>query len=168
MTYTSDDSSHVLTHLKSNGGVLMVNVGEKQTTARRAVAEGRIKMQPETLKLITSGKMPKGDVVAAAQIAGIMAAKNTWQLIPLCHILELTGVELDVVPNFERSCIDLQAIVNVKGKTGVEMEALTAVSVAALAIYDMCKAVDKSMEISRIKLVSKTGGKSNMFNKEGE
>lgn len=160
--------SHPLTHLKPEGGVHMVDVGAKRPTSRQAIARGRVKMQPETLELITAGKMPKGDVLATAQVAAIMAAKKTWELIPLCHILSLSGVDVTVTPNTECSCVDIQATVNVTAKTGAEMEALTAVSVAGLAIYDMCKAVDKSMEITDIRLVAKTGGKSGAYVREGE
>lgn len=146
----------------------MVDVGPKKSTFREAVARGSVKMQRETLELITAGKMPKGDVMATAQIAGIMAAKRAWELIPLCHILNLSGVDVTLTPNSRSSCIDIQAVVRVFGKTGAEMEALTAVSVAGLAIYDMCKAVDTSMEITNIRLIKKSGGKSGTFLKEGE
>ncbi|MGI6162880.1 MAG: cyclic pyranopterin monophosphate synthase MoaC [Bacillota bacterium] len=157
-----------LTHLKPEGGVHMVDVGSKEPTLREAVARCSVKMQPETLKLISEGKMPKGDVLATAQVAGIMAAKKTWELIPLCHILNLSGVEINLTPNTGASSVDIEATVRVTGKTGAEMESLTAVSVAGLAIYDMCKAVDKTMEITDIRLVKKSGGKSGTFVRDGE
>ncbi len=159
---------HLLTHFKADGGVHMVDVGAKKVTPRKALARGRVKMLPKTLELITTDRLPKGDVLAAAQVAGIMAAKKTWDLIPLCHLLNLSGVDVILAPNFENSSVDIEAVVTVMSKTGAEMEALTAVSVAALAIYDMCKAADKSMEITDIRLVTKTGGKSGSFTREGE
>jgi len=153
-----------LTHLDAKGRARMVDVGHKAATRREAVARGRITMRPETLNLIQAGGLPKGDVLAVAQVAGIMAAKQTHQLIPMCHPLLLTHVGLDFTPRppaaGSRAGIDIQATVRLKGQTGVEMEALTAVSVAALTIYDMCKAVDKAMTIEAVRLAKKTGGKS--------
>ncbi len=142
----------------------MVDVGNKAETRRQAIARGKITMQPETLALIQEGGLPKGDVLAVAQVAGIMAAKKTHQLIPMCHPLLLTKVGLTFNPQpadeNNLACVNIEAIVRVNGQTGVEMEALTAVSVAALTIYDMCKAVDKAMRVESVRLVKKTGGKS--------
>jgi cyclic pyranopterin phosphate synthase len=138
----------------------MVNVGEKPDTERIAVAKGEVTMQPETLRLIAEGGVAKGDVLTAAQVAGIMAAKRTPDLIPLCHPLQLTKVDVDFDIDEESTRIGITATVCCRGKTGVEMEALTAVSVAALTIYDMAKAVEKGMRIGNIRLVRKSGGKS--------
>jgi len=157
-----------LTHLDPHGGVGMVDVGGKGVTAREAVARGRVRMLPETLDLIAGGKAPKGDVLAAAQIAGIMAAKRTPELIPLCHPLSLTGVGVRLWLDRESSAVEVESIVRVEAKTGAEMEALTSVSVACLTVYDMCKAVQKDMEITDVRLVSKTGGKSGSYVREGE
>ncbi len=136
----------------------MVNVGYKPATERVAVARGRVLMQPETLALIIAGNMKKGDVLGVAQLAGVMAAKRTSDLIPLCHPLMLQHIDVTCKPNTRENCVDIEATVSVHGKTGVEMEALTAVSVAALTIYDMAKAVDRRMRLSDIRLVSKSGG----------
>ena len=149
-----------LTHLDKEGRVRMVDVGEKPDTERVAVAKGEISMRPETLRLIAEKGMPKGDVLAVAQVAGIMAAKHTPDLIPLCHPLLLTKVDVAFHIVEERSCIEITATARCRGQTGVEMEALTAVSVAALTIYDMAKAVEKTMRISNVRLVRKSGGKS--------
>jgi cyclic pyranopterin phosphate synthase len=149
-----------LTHIDESGRVQMVDVGEKPDTERVAVAKGEVAMQPETLRLIAEGGVPKGDVLTTAQIAGIMAAKRTPELIPLCHPLQLTKVGVDFEIDEENSRIEITATVRCRGKTGVEMEALTAVSVAALTIYDMAKAVEKTMRIGNIRLVEKRGGKS--------
>lgn len=138
----------------------MVDVGEKSTTSREAVARGEIQMKPETLAALRDGKMPKGDVLAAARIAGIMAAKRTPELIPLCHTLLLTHAAVDFEVDEANSKVVITATVRCKGSTGVEMEALTAVSVAALTIYDMAKAVEKEMTIGEIRLLKKQGGKS--------
>ncbi len=142
----------------------MVDVGHKPDTRREAIARGRISMQPETLNLIQEGGMPKGDVLAVAQVAGIMAAKKTHELIPMCHPLLIThvGLSFEPRPADERglASIEIEATVRLNGQTGVEMEALTAVSVAALTIYDMCKAVDRAMRIEDVRLAKKTGGKS--------
>jgi len=138
----------------------MVDVGSKPDTERIAVAKGEITMRPETLALIQEGGIPKGDVLAVAQVAGVMAAKRVAELIPMCHPLLLTHVQVDFAPDEERSLIEIAATVKTTGKTGVEMEALTAVSVAALTIYDMCKAVDRAMRITNVRLVRKSGGKS--------
>ncbi|MGQ9517995.1 MAG: cyclic pyranopterin monophosphate synthase MoaC [Anaerolineae bacterium] len=152
-----------LTHLDAQGQVRMVDVTGKADTERVAVARGRVYMRPETLRLILAGQVKKGDVLTTARVAGIMAAKHTWTLIPMCHPLLLThvGVELTPGPAEEGpGYIDIEATVRTTGKTGVEMEALTAVSVAALTIYDMAKAVDRGMRITDIRLVRKAGGKS--------
>lgn len=158
-----------LSHVDEEGRIRMVDVGGKRPTERVAVARGEIRMKSETLKLIVEGDVPKGDVLTTAQIAGIMAAKRTHELIPLCHPLPLTKVDIDFdVIDDEVPRILITAIARCTGQTGVEMEALTAVSVAALTIYDMAKAVEKTMEISRIQLISKTGGKSGPWAREDE
>jgi cyclic pyranopterin phosphate synthase len=149
-----------LTHLDVHGQAHMVDVGEKKDTVREAIARGCVVMQPETLQLIVAGEAPKGDVLATARIAGIMAAKKTSDLIPLCHPLMLTHVGVEITPDTASNALHIQATVRTRGKTGVEMEALTAVSVAALTIYDMCKAVDRAMRISDVRLAQKHGGKS--------
>ena len=141
----------------------MVDVSEKEITSRIAVARGSIHMRPETLSLILADKIEKGDVFTVARVAGVMAAKKTSELIPMCHPLNITSVELNFSAAQQDARIDLEAVVRVSGKTGVEMEALTAVSVAALTIYDMCKAVDREMTIGEIRLVKKSGGKSGTF-----
>ncbi len=149
-----------LTHLDAEGRARMVDVGGKDITEREAVARGAVAMQPATLALIATGGMPKGDVLATARIAGIMAAKRTPDLIPLCHPLLLTYVAVELRPDAEASAVQIEATVRTTGTTGVEIEALTAVSVAALTIYDMCKAVDRGMRIGDIRLVRKSGGRS--------
>lgn len=155
-----------LTHIDEKGNARMVDVSGKDITRREAVATGRVLMGSEVLKLIAEGRMPKGDVLAAARIAGIMAAKRTQELIPLCHSILLDSVEVELTPDREISAINITAAVRCSGRTGVEMEALTAVSVAALTVYDMCKAVDKGMTITDIMLVKKTGGKSGEYIKK--
>lgn len=152
-----------LTHLDDKGSARMVDVGAKDATARTAVAGGFIAMQPETLALALSGDTKKGDVLAAARIAGIMAAKKTSELIPLCHPLMLTKAAVDFTPAEAPPGLQIRAEVSVTGQTGVEMEALTAVSVAALTIYDMLKAVDRAMEIGSIRLLTKSGGRSGEY-----
>lgn len=147
-----------LTHLDESGAAHMVDVGGKPATARRAVAEGRIAMRPETLEAIRAGNAPKGDVLGTARIAGIMAAKRTGELIPLCHPLGLEAVNLEF--DYEESAIRATATASLTGKTGVEMEAMTAVSIALLTIYDMAKALDKGMVIAGVRLIAKSGGKS--------
>jgi cyclic pyranopterin monophosphate synthase len=149
-----------LTHLDAQGNARMVDISEKADTRREAIAAGEVLMAPETLALIQEGGLPKGDVLAVARIAGIMAAKRTPDLIPLCHPLPLTHLSLAFTLDGERSAVEIVATARCTGPTGVEMEALTAVSVAALAIYDMCKAVDRRMRIGNIRLQLKTGGKS--------
>lgn len=149
-----------LTHIDHRGQARMVDVTDKAETFREATAEARILMQPETLQLIMEGKHKKGDVLATARIAGIMAAKKTWELIPMCHPLLLTGVKVELTPEPEESAVHIAATCKLKGQTGVEMEALTAASTAALTIYDMCKAVDRGMTITDVRLLEKKGGKS--------
>ncbi len=149
-----------LSHLNHRGEAQMVDVSAKKATRRQAVARGKIKMSLATLKTIEAGNAPKGDVLGTAKIAGIMAAKQTANLIPLCHPLPIHKIEVDISPNYDLPGYEIMAKVAVKGSTGVEMEALTAVSVTALTLYDMAKALEKSMEISQISLLSKTGGKS--------
>lgn len=149
-----------LTHLDEQGQARMVDVGEKAETTREAIARGSVVMRPETLKLILDGALPKGDVLATARIAGIMAAKKTSDLIPLCHPLMLNYANVTITPAVADHTLHIEATVRVSGKTGVEMEALTAVSVAALTIYDMCKAVDRGMRMTDIRLAEKRGGKS--------
>ena len=142
----------------------MVDINDKKSTARVAIASGKIKMQLETLNKIIDMKIKKGDVLVIAKLAGIMAAKKTEQLIPLCHSIPLSYVKIDLKPNINDSSIEIIAEASLIGKTGVEMEALTAVSIASLTIYDMCKSADRSMTISDIKLIHKSGGKSGEFN----
>ena len=149
-----------LTHLDASGAARMVDVSDKNITTREAVAEGTVRMEPATLALILKGEATKGDVLAAARLAGIMAAKKTHELIPLCHPLMITKAEVQFAPDEKQSLITVTARVKVDGKTGVEMEALTAVSVACLTLYDMCKAVDRGMRITDIRLREKSGGKS--------
>jgi cyclic pyranopterin phosphate synthase len=149
-----------LSHLDEKGRARMVDVGAKSDTERVAVAKGEVVMKPETLALIQRCGIAKGDVLAVAQIAGIMAAKHTHELIPMCHPLLLTHIAVDFVPDQAKHCIDITATVSTTGKTGVEMEALVAVAVAGLTIYDMCKAVDHGMSLQSVRLVSKHGGKS--------
>ncbi|MCS6839455.1 MAG: cyclic pyranopterin monophosphate synthase MoaC [Roseiflexus sp.] len=156
-----------LTHLDEFGKARMVDIGAKDETSREAVARGEVRMRPETLQRLAAGDLPKGDALAAARIAGIMAAKRTPDLIPLCHPLLLTHVALDVRLDAATSTAQIEATVRTVGKTGVEMEALTAVSVAALTIYDMCKAIDREMQISAIRLVRKSGGRSGEIVNEG-
>jgi len=149
-----------LTHMDDSGRPRMVDVSAKDDTVRVAIAKGLVRMQPATFKLIKSGGTAKGDVLSVAQLAGIMAAKKTPDLIPLCHPILISNVSVAFTPDGAASTIEITATVESTGKTGVEMEAMTAVSVAALAIYDMCKAVDRSMKIENIRLVRKSGGKS--------
>lgn len=152
-----------LTHIGASGEAHMVDVGDKVETTRVAVAEGFVRMKPETLALIREGNAKKGDVIGTARLAGIMAAKQTASLIPLCHPLMLTKVAVDITEDEALPGLRVQATVKLTGKTGVEMEALTAVSIACLTIYDMAKAADKGMEIGSIRLLEKTGGKSGHF-----
>ena len=155
-----------LTHFNRQGDVHMVDVGEKEETHRVAVAGGEIQMQPATLQLIVSGEHKKGDVLGIARVAGIMGAKKTADLIPLCHPIGLTHLEVDLQADADNDRIVCRARAETRGKTGVEMEALTAVQIALLTIYDMCKAVDRGMRMSDIRLLEKTGGKSGHFKAE--
>ena len=152
-----------LSHLDEQGRARMVDVSEKEVTSRIAVARGTIHMRPETLALILEDKIEKGDVFSVARVAGILAAKKTSELIPMCHPLNITSVEIELIPQQNPPCVNIEALVRVSGKTGVEMEAMTAVSVAGLTIYDMCKAVDREMTIGEIRLAKKSGGKSGTF-----
>ena len=155
-----------LTHLDAEGNAHMVDVSGKDVTSRSATAKAIVGMKADTLRLVLEGKAKKGDVIATARIAGIMAAKKTHELIPLCHPLMITKVTVDFAPDEASSTIEVSATVKVEGKTGVEMEALTACSVACLTLYDMLKAVDRGMTISNLRLVEKTGGKSGHFTAE--
>jgi len=152
-----------LTHFDPEGRAHMVDVGGKPETERTAVARALIRMQPTTLALILAGGMKKGDVLGVARLAGIMAAKRTSELIPLCHPIPLSAVSLELTPDPDASAIEIRATCRSTGRTGVEMEALTAVSVAALTVYDMCKAVDRGMTIAEVKLLRKSGGKSGSY-----
>ncbi len=157
-----------LTHLDRRGRARMVDVSAKPVTAREAVARGEVSMRRETLRRIAAGTLPKGDVLAVARLAGIMAAKKTADLIPLCHPLPLTHVDVTLTPDAARARVTIEACVRVESRTGVEMEALTAVTVAGLALYDMCKAVDREMTLGAVRLVRKTGGRSGTFTRRGE
>lgn len=154
------------THFNEQGRAWMVDVSEKNDTCREAIAAGRVVMKPETVAMIRAGAMKKGDVLAVAQVAGIQAAKHTWEIIPMCHPLPLTGI--DITFELTDTTVEIRAAVRCRGVTGVEMEALTAVSSAALTIYDMCKAVEKGMKIEHIRLLRKSGGKSGDFIAEEE
>ena len=153
-----------LTHLDASGAARMVDVGNKPETLREARAEARVRMAPETLQLIESGGHKKGDVIAVARVAGIQAAKRCAELIPMCHALLLTGIDVDITLDTNSSCVNITTACRLKGQTGVEMEALTAASVAALTIYDMCKAVDRGMVIEDVRLLHKSGGRSGEWN----
>jgi cyclic pyranopterin monophosphate synthase len=152
-----------LTHFDDKGKARMVDVGAKAVTERVAVAKGSVLMQPATVALITAGGVKKGDVLSVARLAGIMGAKRTPELIPLCHPLALTSVQVDLAVDRKRNAVDITATCKLEGRTGVEMEALTAVAVAALTVYDMCKAVDRGMRLTDIRLVRKSGGKSGSY-----
>lgn len=152
-----------LTHFDAEGRARMVDVSDKDVTARVAIARGSVIMAPATLQRIRQGDIKKGDVLAVARLAGIMAAKRTHDLVPLCHPLALTGVNVDLRVDPDRNAVDIEAEVKTTGRTGVEMEALTAVSVAALTVYDMCKAIDRAMRITDIRLAHKSGGKSGTY-----
>lgn len=155
-----------LTHFNVEGRAKMVDVSEKAQTMRTAIAAGEVLLRPDTYDLVVAGKMKKGDVLAVAQVGGIMGAKRTPDLIPMCHPIAITGVDISFSLDEARHAILIEATAKCKGETGVEMEALTAVSIAALTIYDMCKAVQKDIEIQNIRLLSKTGGKSGDYHKE--
>ncbi|WP_085902098.1 cyclic pyranopterin monophosphate synthase MoaC [Kiloniella majae] len=156
-------SGNELTHFDQEGKAVMVDVSDKTETVRTAIAKGRVLVQPETMQLIQQGGFKKGDVLAIARLAGIMGAKKTPDLIPLCHPLMLTSVKVDFTLDPDNNAIEVIGTCKLTGQTGVEMEALTAVSVASLTIYDMCKAVDKGIQITDIRLVKKTGGKSGTY-----
>jgi len=156
-----------LTHINDEGRARMVDVSEKSDTAREAVAIGSVSMKRETLERIKEGTISKGDVLAVAQVGGIMGAKNTPQIIPMCHPIMISGCDISFRIDFENTKIEITATTKTVGKTGIEMEALTAVSTAALTIYDMCKAIDRKMVINNIMLVKKSGGKSGTFEREG-
>lgn len=157
-----------LTHVDRHGQARMVDISEKDETRREAVARGTVTMQPVTLRMIQKGMVPKGDVLAAARLAGVMAAKRVPDLIPLCHSLLLSSAEVEFTPVEKAGRLDIESRVKVTGRTGAEMEALTAVAMAALTVYDMCKAVDKEMVIGSIRLIAKTGGKSGVYRRLGE
>ncbi len=157
-----------LTHFDADGKAIMVDVGEKETTRRVAVARGEVLMNSATLARILDKQVEKGDVLGVARLAGIMAAKKTSELVPLCHPLLINSVEVGFTPDRDKSMVVIEATVKVNGQTGVEMEALTAVTVAALTIYDMCKAVDKTMSLNNVRLVEKEGGRSGHFINPGE
>lgn len=153
-------TENILTHLDELGNARMVDVGAKDHTERQATATATIFMQPETLTMIVEGKHKKGDVMATARIAGIMAAKRTPDLIPMCHPLMITSVKVELLPNLETSSVEVLATCKTVGQTGIEIEAMTAATIAALTLYDMCKAVDRGMVIDQVKLLEKIGGKS--------
>ena len=157
-----------LTHFNAAGRARMVDVTEKNETDRVAEAGGRISMAPETLSRIEAGPIGKGDVLAVAQVAGIMAAKKTWELIPMCHPLLLSGIDISFSLDRVSAAIEIRASVKTTGRTGVEMEALSAVAGAALTIYDMCKAIDRGMCVENIRLLRKSGGRSGLYEREGE
>ncbi len=167
MTSNEGRGTDKLTHLDASGAARMVDVSPKNETVREAIARGRVVMRPETLDLIMDRKVPKGDVLAVARVAGIMAAKKTSELIPLCHPVALASVEILLEPDRASSSVDIEATARTTGRTGVEMEALTAVAAAGLAVYDMCKAADRAMTIGDIRLIKKTGGKSGTFERTG-
>lgn len=155
-----------LTHFNAEGRARMVDVSEKDITLRTATAMGRVVLNSETFVLVAEGKMKKGDVLAVAQVAGIMAAKRTWEIIPMCHPIALTGVDISFQMLAEENAIEIRATTKCRGETGVEMEALTAASAAALTIYDMCKAVQRDIVIEQVCLLQKSGGKSGTFIRE--
>lgn len=159
----NSESNLSLTHLDASGEARMVDVSAKSPTVRQAIAAGQVRMSPATFEAIQTGNAPKGDVLGTARLAGIMAAKQTANLIPLCHPLPLQKIEVEILPDFQLPGYQIQATVKTKAETGVEMEALTAVSISALTLYDMAKALDKSMHIEAIRLLSKTGGKSGNY-----
>ena len=157
-----------LTHFNAAGRARIVDVSDKPETERVAIAAGRIVMAPETLARIEAGTIGKGDVLAVAQVAGIMAAKKTWEFIPMCHPLLLDGIDISFAIDRDAVAVEIRATVKTTGRTGVEMEALSAVAGAALTIYDMCKAIDRGMCVENIRLLRKSGGRSGIFTREGE
>lgn len=156
-----------LTHINEEGRAKIVDISEKKETVREAVAIGYVSMKRETLERVKEGSISKGDVLAVAQVGGIMGAKNTPQIIPMCHPIMISGCDINFKMDFENSRIEIIATTKTVGKTGIEMEALTAVSTAALTIYDMCKAIDREMIINNIMLIRKNGGKSGIFERKG-
>jgi cyclic pyranopterin phosphate synthase len=159
----SPAESKALTHFDAQGRAHMVDVGTKPVTQREAIAKGRVVVAPATLELILAGRIGKGDVLGVARLAGIMAAKRTPELIPLCHGIALAAVEIELTCDQNRNAVEITATCRATDRTGVEMEAMTAVSVAALTVYDMCKSVDRAIRITDIRLVKKTGGKSGIY-----
>jgi len=155
-----------LSHIDAEGRARMVDVSDKADTVREATARGRVRMRPETLALIVAGGISKGNVLTTAQIAGVMAAKRTHELIPMCHPLLLNGIHVSLEPDVPGNAVEISATVRTTGKTGVEMEALTAVTVAGLTVYDMCKAVDRGMRLTDVRLTHKSGGKSGVWGDE--
>jgi cyclic pyranopterin phosphate synthase len=164
---STDDRRTGLTHFDEAGQARMVDVGDKERTHRVAVAAGRVRMQPETLRTIVEGRAAKGDVLGVAQVAAIMGAKRTAELVPMCHPLSLTAVNVRLTPNEDASAVEIEVQVETRDRTGVEMEALTAVSVAALTIYDMVKAIDRGMVIEGVRLLEKRGGRSGDWRADG-
>lgn len=158
-------SEQELTHIDAQGRLRMVDVSEKAVTVREARAEARVQMLPETLRRISEQSLPKGNVFEAARVAGIMAAKRTWELIPLCHSIQLTGVDVDFETDLARSEVGIRTRVKTTDRTGVEMEALVAAAHAALTIYDMCKAIDREMTITQVRLTHKSGGRSGTYDR---
>lgn len=156
-----------LTHINEEGRAKMVDISEKEETVREAVAIGYVSMKRKTLEMVRKGTISKGDVLAVAQVGGIMGAKNTPQIIPMCHPIMISGCDINFKMDFENNRIEITATTKTVGKTGIEMEALTAVSTAALTIYDMCKAIDREMIINNIMLIRKSGGKSGIFERKG-
>ena len=163
----SSESTPSLTHLNASGDVHMVEVGERPATRREAVAEGSIQMRPEVLALALEGRAPKGDVLAVARVAAIQAAKRTWELIPLCHPIALSGVDVQITPSADGSGLRLEASARTTGSTGVEMEALTAVQVGLLTLYDMLKSADPAMTLTDVRLLRKCGGRHGDWQRDG-
>jgi cyclic pyranopterin phosphate synthase len=163
----SSESTPSLTHLNASGDVHMVEVGERPATRREAVAEGSIQMRPEVLALALEGRVPKGDVLAVARVAAIQAAKRTWELIPLCHPIALSGVDVQITPSADGSGLRLEASARTTGSTGVEMEALTAVQVGLLTLYDMLKSADPAMTLTDVRLLRKCGGRHGDWQRDG-
>jgi cyclic pyranopterin phosphate synthase len=157
-----------LSHIDEQGRARMVDVADKPVTHRVCVARGEVRMAPETLSRISSGDIPKGDVLATARLAGVQACKRTDEWIPLCHSLPLDGIEIDLIPDPKHSRVTIEARAGAHARTGVEMEVLVAVAAAGLTVYDMCKAVDRAMEIGSVRLISKSGGKSGLWERDGE
>jgi cyclic pyranopterin phosphate synthase len=157
-----------LSHIDEKGKARMVDVSDKEMTIREAYATGCVYMKPDTLKMIAQGSLPKGDVFSTARIAGITAAKHTWEMIPMCHQIPIDSISVELEADWDKNCVNIASIVRCIWKTGVEMEALTAATVAALTVYDMCKAADKDMVIGDIMLIKKSGGKSGVYERKTE